>query len=88
MAEVEELVGAPGRGPRLPRDRRGRARDVPRLVRGRLRAAPHGSADPPSQRPKLAPLRDPDGRTLVTLEFDATKPGHPLLEIHYPDPLF
>ncbi|AMV30451.1 hypothetical protein VT84_39020 [Gemmata sp. SH-PL17] len=27
-------------------------------------------------------------RTLITLEFDATKPGHPLVEIHYPDPLF
>jgi hypothetical protein len=27
-------------------------------------------------------------RTVVTLEFDATKPGHPLLGIHYPDPLF
>jgi hypothetical protein len=27
-------------------------------------------------------------RTLVMLEFDATKPGHPLLGIHYSDPLF
>ncbi len=27
-------------------------------------------------------------RTLVTLEYDATKTGHPLLGVHYPDPLF
>jgi len=27
-------------------------------------------------------------RTLVMLEFDATKHGHPLLGIYYPDPLF
>ncbi|MCI0700409.1 MAG: hypothetical protein L0241_04950 [Planctomycetia bacterium] len=30
----------------------------------------------------------PATRTFVTLEFDATKPGHPLIEVHYPDPLF
>jgi hypothetical protein len=26
--------------------------------------------------------------TVVILQFDATKPGHPLLGIFYPDPLF
>jgi hypothetical protein len=30
----------------------------------------------------------PSGPTVVTLQFDATKPGHPLLGIFYPDPLF
>jgi hypothetical protein len=30
----------------------------------------------------------PNPRTFVVLEFDATKPGHPLLGIYYPDPLF
>jgi hypothetical protein len=34
------------------------------------------------------PLSPAADRTLVTLEFDATKPGHPLLGIHYSDPLF
>lgn len=36
----------------------------------------------------MGPRPDPTDRTLVTLEFDATKPGHPLLGVHYPDPLF
>jgi hypothetical protein len=35
-----------------------------------------------------AAAREPAGRMLVTLEFDATKPGHPLVEVHYADPLF
>lgn len=42
-----------------------------------ITARPHG--------PRATPAKE---RTLVTLEFDATKPGHPLLGIHYPDPLF
>lgn len=29
-----------------------------------------------------------DFQPLVALEFDASKPGHPLLGIHYADPLF
>lgn len=41
-----------------------------------------------SRRIKSPPVTDPATRTLVTLEFDATKPGHPLVGIHYPDPLF
>jgi hypothetical protein len=45
----------------------------------------------PIHTPRPQPVgRDPlpKGRTLVTLEFDATKPGHPLLSVHFPDPLF
>jgi hypothetical protein len=38
---------------------------------------------PPSDKNAARPPR-----TLVTLEFDATKPGHPLVGVHYPDPLF
>jgi hypothetical protein len=30
----------------------------------------------------------PEAKSLVALEFDASKPGHPLIEIHYLDPLF
>jgi hypothetical protein len=41
----------------------------------------------PSIRPVQPPTkRNPKGRTLVTLEFDATKPGHPLLSVSYPQP--
>jgi len=32
------------------------------------------------------PPRQP--RSLVALEFDASQPGHPLIEVLYPDPLF
>lgn len=41
---------------------------------------------PPRARATLT--AEPANRTLVTLEFDATKPGHPLVGVHYPDPLF
>ena len=27
-------------------------------------------------------------RSMIALEFDASQPGHPLIEIVYPDPLF
>jgi hypothetical protein len=41
-------------------------------------------------RPKTAriPSRSVEAKTHVTLEYDASKPGHPLIEVHYPDPLF
>lgn len=40
-------------------------------------------------RPMPKPPADPSApRAIVTLEFDATRPGHPLLNVHYPDPLF
>ena len=29
-----------------------------------------------------------EAKILVTIEYDASKPGHPLLAVHYPDPLF
>jgi hypothetical protein len=29
-----------------------------------------------------------ESKTHVTLEYDASKPGHPLIELHYTDPLF
>ena len=40
--------------------------------------------------PKTAriPDRSAETKTHVTLEYDASKPGHPLIEVHYPDPLF
>ena len=38
-------------------------------------------------RPRLAP-RPGDPKSLVALEYDASRPGHPLVEVFYPDPLF
>src|SRR5262245_48639895 len=48
-----------------------------------------GLEPPPPVRP-IRELGRPETspRTLVTLEFAATHPGHPLIEVHYPDPLF
>jgi hypothetical protein len=86
-AEVEKLVGAPATADVSPAT----------VTDGRVTYHALYEADLgplPTVRPVFAPhrppvVREPDPtRTLVTLEFDATKPGHPLLEIHYPDPLF
>lgn len=87
-AEVEKLVGAPA--PDLV--------SAATITDGRVTYHTAYEADlgpPATVRPirptrPLPAVRDPDptGRTLITLEFDATKPGHPLLSIHYPDPLF
>jgi hypothetical protein len=35
---------------------------------------------------RVLPSPTPDTR--VAVEFDATRPGHPLVRVHYPDPLF
>ncbi len=44
---------------------------------------PHHRLPIPAAQPRQA-----TGPTVVTLQFDATKPGHPLMGIFYPDPLF
>jgi hypothetical protein len=71
-AEVEVLVGVP------------EANDIqPATVSGgrvTYRTCYEAELEPAPAAPK--------GRTLVTLEFDASKPGHPLLGIHYPNPRF
>ena len=42
---------------------------------------------PIQPRPRVpAPPRDPS--SVVALEFDASRPGHPLVQVLYPDPLF
>ena len=84
--EVEGLVGVPAARDILPAT----------IADGKVtyHTAYEADLEPPATvRPIRTPrplARDPrpNGRTLVTLEFDATKPGHPLLGIHYPDPLF
>jgi hypothetical protein len=81
--EVEGLIGAPA-----PADLHPAA-----VAQGKVTYSTTYEADlgpPPTVRPigALRPSPNPKGRAVVRLEFDATKPGHPLLEIHYPDPLF
>ncbi len=38
--------------------------------------------------PQVAPTARATATAAVALEFDASKPGHPLVEIHFLDPLF
>lgn len=79
-AEVEHLVGAP-------------ENIHPATVTGdRVTYHTAYEADfgaPPTVRP-IRPLPKPPAteRAIVSLEFDATRPGHPLVNVHYPDPLF
>jgi hypothetical protein len=87
-AAVEELVGVPSAQDTYPAT----------VADGRVIYHTTYEADlepPATVRPIRIPRPQPMGRdpqpkerTLVTLEFDATKPGHPLLGIYYPDPLF
>lgn len=84
-AEVEELVGAPAPNDIHP----------VKVVDGKVTYHTTYEADLgplPTVRPVTPRPKDrnpaPNAKTLVTLEYDATKPGHPLLGIHYPDPLF
>lgn len=86
--EVEGLVGLP------------EATDIQpaTIADGRVTYQTSYEADlelPPTVRPIRSPrpmprdpMVQPGTRTRVVLEFDATKPGHPLLGVHYPDPLF
>lgn len=84
--EVEGLVGAPVAG-----------RISPATVQdGRITYHTQYEADlapvatvRPIGRVRALPNPKPSApRALVTLEFDATRPGHPLVGVHYPDPLF
>ncbi len=86
-AEVEGLVGVP-----LPIDI-----SPVTVADGRVTYHTTYEADPeppPTVRrirtPRVPPPRDPrpTARVVVVLEFDATKPGHPLLDVYYPAPLF
>lgn len=79
-AEVERLVGAP-------------ESIHPATVTGdRVTYHTAYEADfgaPRTVRP-IRPLPKPSAErgAVVSLEFDATRPGHPLVNVHYPDPLF
>ncbi len=88
--EVEVLVGAPA------------ANDIHPASVNDGRVTYHTTyetdldLDPPAtvrpiNTPRPGPKdRDPNlrGKAVVKLEFDATKPGHPLVSVHYPAPMF
>ncbi|MDY3562520.1 hypothetical protein R5W23_003986 [Gemmata sp. JC673] len=81
--EVEGLVGAPTPGNISPAT----------VADGRVVYRTQYETDlapPATVRPiqRSLPRHPSPSSALVTLEFDATKPGHPLVGIYYPDPLF
>jgi hypothetical protein len=45
-------------------------------------------ATPPPLSRRQMPPPPAVPKSLIALEFDASKPGHPLVRVHYPDPLF
>lgn len=86
-AEVEVLVGAPAPDHIHPAT----------VADGQVTYSTSYEADlgpAPTVRPIRThrPVAVPESKSLklwvVTLQFDATKPGHPLVGIYYPDPLF
>jgi hypothetical protein len=81
-AEVERLVGAPT-GDIYPATVAG-DRVTYHIEYGSDFDAEFGAAR--TVRP-IRPMPKPAGGS-VTLEYDATRPGHPLVAIHYTDPLF
>ena len=84
-AEVEKVLGPPGPGGLHPVT----------VSEGRLTyrtAYELAEPDLPATvrlivRPRV-PARPTDPKSQVALEFDASKPGHPLVEVLYLDPLF
>lgn len=86
-SEVEGLVGAPAAGhisPATVQDGR-----ITYHAQYEADLAPVATVRPIGRgRFVPQPPVPPVPSALVTLEFDATKPGHPLVGVHYPDPLF
>ena len=84
--EVEGLVGAPAAdiSPATVADGR-----VTYRMTYEADLGPPGTVRPlSSSRARGSRAAEPTDREVVALEFDATKPGHPLVGVHYPDPLF
>ncbi len=77
--EVEGLIGTPPAQLVYPVSN----------VDGRLiyRASYLANFEPPPPAPVGVPLPVPPVRTMIGLEFDAERPGHPLIKVHVPDPM-
>jgi hypothetical protein len=84
--EVEELLGPPSKDRVMP------------VSFGEGRLTYHMTYDlsesdrlmtirPIKPIPRVGP-QEPAPASLLALEFDASLPGHPLIRVHYPDPLF
>ncbi|MDB5307410.1 MAG: hypothetical protein JWO38_1612 [Gemmataceae bacterium] len=77
--DVEELIGPPPAAMVLPVS----------TVDGRLtyRANYLANLGPIPTPPPGAVPPAPVPRSMISLEFDASRPGHPLLKVHLPDPM-
>jgi hypothetical protein len=77
--EVEELIGLPPAGLVHPVSN----------VEGRLtyRASYLANLEPSRALPPGAAPLNPAPRSLIGLEYDASRTGHPLLKVHIPDPM-
>jgi len=77
--EVEELIGLPPAQLVHPVSK----------VDGRLtyRASYLANLEPPRGQPAGAAPLIPAARSMIALEYDATRPGHPLLKVYVPDPM-
>lgn len=84
-SEVEALIGPP------PADL------VTPVVESNGRMTYHASylanLDAPAPKPenfsrRSVPAPQPVAKSVISLEFDATRPGHPLVRVQYADPLF
>ncbi len=84
--EVEEIVGAPDPGDIRPATVAGGRVTYHTAYETDLGPLPTVRPMTPPTPSRVPAAREP-ARRLVTLEFDATQPGHPLLQIHYPEPV-
>lgn len=84
-SEVEGLIGAPAAGSTSPAVITDGGR-VTYHTQYEADLGPVATVRPIERAKRSEPRRE--AVAIVTLEFDATRPGHPLLMIYYPDPLF
>jgi hypothetical protein len=77
--EVEELIGPPPAGLVQPVAN----------VDGKLiyRASYFANLDAKPDAPSGSATPAPTPRSVIAIEFDASRPGHPLLKVHLPDPM-
>jgi hypothetical protein len=85
-AEVESVIGPPlanGVQPVTQTDGRLTYWGSYTLLRPDPAAPDHSDAGP-----KKAPEKNMASKPQISIQYDASKPGHPLLDIRYQDPLF
>jgi hypothetical protein len=85
--EVESLIGAPAADHVHPVTA-SEGRMTYRIAYEFDDIGPPSTIRPAVVPSRFLPARTSEPGTMIALEFDATRPGHPLVEVLYPDPLF